>query len=71
MLDRIRQSSFLILLLAMALLAACSSQESQGCRAGHPVRWCPFDGDHTSSSIDRGQNTTWLPHEVWNFFSQF
>jgi len=43
----------------------------QGCQSGHPVRCCPFDGDHTPSSIDRDQNTTWLPQEVWNFFSQF
>ena len=42
-----------------------------GCGAGHPVRWCPFDADHTPSPTDRGQNTTWVPQEVWNFFSQF
>jgi len=43
----------------------------QGCGAGHPVRWCSFDGDHIPSPIDRGQNTTWVPQEVWTFFSQF
>jgi len=42
-----------------------------GCSAGHPVRWCPFDGGHTPSPKDSGQNTTWMPKEVWTFLSQY
>jgi poly(3-hydroxybutyrate) depolymerase len=42
-----------------------------GCSAGHPVRWCPFDGGHTPSPRDSGQSTTWMPKEVWSFFTQY
>jgi poly(3-hydroxybutyrate) depolymerase len=41
----------------------------QNCSAGHPVRWCAFDGDHTPNQTDRGQSTSWIPGEVWNFIS--
>jgi poly(3-hydroxybutyrate) depolymerase len=41
------------------------------CSAGHPVRWCPFDGGHTPSPKDSGQGTTWMPKEVWSFFTQY
>jgi poly(3-hydroxybutyrate) depolymerase len=47
----------------------CFSYE--GCSAGYPVRFCPFDGDHTATPLDSGQTTTWVPDEVWTFFSQF
>ena len=43
----------------------------QGCSAGHPVRWCPFDDIHTPSPRDRNQSTTWQPQEVWTFLTQF
>jgi poly(3-hydroxybutyrate) depolymerase len=43
----------------------------QGCSAGHPVRWCPFDDIHTPSPRDRGQSMTWQPQEVWTFLTQF
>jgi len=43
----------------------------QGCSAGHPVRWCPYDGGHTASPADRGQGTSWMPSEVWSFLSKF
>ena len=43
----------------------------KGCSTGHPVRWCPFDGGHTPSPRDSGQNTTWMPKEVWSFLSQY
>ncbi len=43
----------------------------KGCSAGHPVRWCPYDGGHTSSPNDSGQSTSWMPKEVWSFLSQF
>ncbi|WP_437995161.1 alpha/beta hydrolase family esterase [Sorangium sp. So ce185] len=48
---------------------ACSDYE--GCSAGHPTRWCDYDGGHTPSPNDAGQNTSWMPQEVWNFLSQF
>lgn len=41
------------------------------CSAGHPVRWCPYDGPHTPSPTDSGQSKSWMPSEVWPFFSQF
>jgi len=41
------------------------------CSPGHPVRWCPFDGSHTPSPRDSGQSTTWMPKEVWSFFTQY
>lgn len=43
----------------------------QGCAAGHPVRWCPFDDIHTPSPRDRNQSATWQPQEVWSFLTQF
>ena len=49
----------------------CTSYE--GCSAGHPVRWCAFDGSngHDPSPRDPGQSDTWNPGEVWDFFTQF
>jgi poly(3-hydroxybutyrate) depolymerase len=47
----------------------CTSFE--GCSAGHPVRWCGFDGPHTPTPVDRGQTESWNPKEAWTFFSQF
>jgi hypothetical protein len=38
-----------------------------GCMAGYPVRACIFVGDHTPIP----GNPTWVPDEVWNFFTQF
>jgi poly(3-hydroxybutyrate) depolymerase len=45
----------------------------QGCSAGHPVRWCAFDGSngHDPSPKDPGQSMTWNPQEAWTFFTQF
>jgi poly(3-hydroxybutyrate) depolymerase len=43
----------------------------KGCSAGHPVRWCPFDGGHTPSPTDSGKSSTWMPQEVWKFLSQY
>jgi poly(3-hydroxybutyrate) depolymerase len=42
-----------------------------GCSEGHPLRWCPFDGDHNPTEKDSGQNKSWIPGEVWAFISQF
>nr|WP_239103204.1 cellulose binding domain-containing protein [Actinoplanes siamensis] len=45
-----------------------------GCRAGYPVRWAAFDGDHTPEPVDGSTTTsgarTWTGTEIWNFFSQ-
>jgi len=48
---------------------ACNDYKN--CSAGHPVRWCPYDGPHTPSPNDSGKTTSWMPSEVWPFFSQF
>ncbi|WP_437625632.1 alpha/beta hydrolase family esterase [Sorangium sp. So ce1151] len=48
---------------------ACS--DYKGCSAGHPTRWCDYDGGHTPSPNDAGQDTSWMPQEVWTFLSQF
>ncbi|MEU6684087.1 RICIN domain-containing protein [Streptomyces sp. NPDC046832] len=46
-----------------------------GCRAGYPVRWAAFDGDHTPGPVDGSPNesgvTTWTKAEIWRFFAQF
>lgn len=42
-----------------------------GCPATAPVRWCSYDGPHTPSPSDSGQRTSWMPQEVWTFFSKF
>jgi poly(3-hydroxybutyrate) depolymerase len=47
----------------------CTSYE--GCSAGHPVRWCSHGGDHNPTEKDQGQSKSWIPGEVWTFFSQF
>ena len=47
----------------------CSDYKN--CSAGHPVRWCPYDGGHTPSPRDSGQSTSWMPAEVWSFLAQF
>ena len=43
----------------------------QGCSAGHPVRWCAFDGDHNPTQKDSGQSATRVPGEAWTFITQF
>ncbi len=42
-----------------------------GCPDTAPVRFCPYDGGHTPSPSDAGQNGSWMPEEVWDFLSQF
>lgn len=42
-----------------------------GCPALAPVRWCSYDGGHTSAPTDSGQGTSWMPKEVWAFVSNF
>ena len=45
-----------------------------GCRAGYPVEWAAFDGDHTPEPVDGTTATngarTWTGGEIWKFFSQ-
>jgi cellulase/cellobiase CelA1 len=43
----------------------------QGCRAGYPVQWAAFDGDHVPLPVDRNASSSWVSGEVWQFFSQF
>lgn len=43
----------------------------QGCPSNAPVRWCSYDGGHTPSPTDSGQGSSWMPQEVWAFFTQF
>jgi poly(3-hydroxybutyrate) depolymerase len=46
----------------------------QGCRAGYPVEWAAFDGDHTPEPVDGSTTTsgtrTWTGGEIWRFFSR-
>jgi poly(3-hydroxybutyrate) depolymerase len=46
-----------------------------GCRAGYPVQWAAFDGDHTPSPVDASTTTsgsrTWTSAEVNTFLAQF
>ncbi|NJQ01721.1 cellulose binding domain-containing protein [Streptomyces zingiberis] len=46
-----------------------------GCRAGYPVAWAAFDEGHIAAPQDgaRGDSgsRTWVPAEVWKFFTQF
>jgi len=46
-----------------------------GCRAGYPVQWAAFDGDHTPDPVDGSTATsgarTWTSAEAWKFISQF
>jgi poly(3-hydroxybutyrate) depolymerase len=40
----------------------------EGCMQGYPVRSCLFVGDHIWNP---GGGASWVPAEVWDFFSQF
>jgi Cellulose binding domain len=42
-----------------------------GCRAGYPVQWAAFDGDHVPLPVDRNASSSWIAGEVWQFFTQF
>ncbi len=41
----------------------------EGCAEEYPVMWCPYDGGHTPLPNDAGQNSSWMPEEVWSFLS--
>lgn len=57
--------------LPMAPTGGHACTDYQGCSAGHPTRWCAYDGGHTPSPQDAGQNMSWMPQEVWTFLKQF
>lgn len=46
-----------------------------GCSAGHPVEWAAFDEGHIAAPQDGAGgdsgSRTWVPAEVWKFFTQF
>ncbi|WP_346265738.1 hydrolase [Streptomyces griseorubiginosus] len=46
-----------------------------GCSAGHPVVWAAFDEGHIAAPQDGAAgdsgSRTWVPGEIWKFFSQF
>jgi poly(3-hydroxybutyrate) depolymerase len=41
----------------------------KGCKAGHPVTWCSFDGGHDYQPRDAGASSSWMPQAVWDFLS--
>lgn len=43
----------------------------QGGSPSYPVTWCAFDGDHNPNPHDRGQSTSWVPQQVWNYIIKF
>ncbi|MCX5263155.1 PHB depolymerase family esterase [Streptomyces sp. NBC_00199] len=46
-----------------------------GCSSGHPVVWAAFDEGHIAAPQDGAGgdsgSRTWVPGEIWRFFSQF
>lgn len=43
----------------------------KGCSAGHPTKYCVFDGPHGWEPKDPGQSTSWNAPEAWKFITQF
>ncbi|MEO6602302.1 MAG: hypothetical protein ABIQ16_20645 [Polyangiaceae bacterium] len=43
----------------------------KGCSAGHPTKYCVFDGPHGWEPKDPGQTTSWDAAEAWKFITQF
>ncbi|QGQ20698.1 cellulose-binding protein [Cellulomonas sp. JZ18] len=39
------------------------------CRAGYPVVWIASDSGHQWDARDRGQQQSWVPGEIWRFFT--
>lgn len=52
-------------------------QDFEGCKDGHPVKVCTFDGNHTPSAVADGNNggddglKAFVPPLAWEFISQF
>ena len=42
-----------------------------GCKAGYPLEFCSFNGDHTAYPDNGTESSSWGPQEVWTFLSQF
>ena len=57
--------------LPMAPAGGHACTDYKGCSAGHPTRWCAYDGGHTSAPTDSGQSKSWMPGEVWSFVKTF
>jgi poly(3-hydroxybutyrate) depolymerase len=45
--------------------------EYKGCSAGHPTKYCVFDGPHGWEPKDPGQTASWNAPEAWKFITQF
>ncbi|TMW63304.1 hypothetical protein Poli38472_002245 [Pythium oligandrum] len=43
--------------------------EYKNCKNGHPVTYIAFDGVHQYSPMDAGSKTSWVPGEIWTFFT--
>jgi len=43
----------------------------KGCSAGHPTKYCVFDGPHGWEPKDPGQTSSWDAPEAWKFITQF
>src|SRR6478752_323742 len=43
----------------------------KGCSAGHPTKYCVFDGPHGWEPKDPGQTASWNAPEAWKFITQF
>jgi len=43
----------------------------KGCSAGHPTKYCVFDGPHGWEPKDPGQTSSWNATEAWKFITQF
>ena len=42
-----------------------------GCSAGHPTKYCVFDGAHGWEPRDPGQSMSWNAPAAWEFITQF
>lgn len=47
--------------------------EYTGCKPGYPVVIATFNGKHggAEANKDPGASSSWVPKEIWNFFSRF
>jgi hypothetical protein len=48
---------------------ACTNYDD--CDEGFPTRWCDYDAGHLPDPRDAGQNSSWVPGEVWNFITDY
>ncbi len=45
--------------------------EYKDCSAGHPTKYCVFDGPHGWEPRDPGEQMSWNAPEAWKFITQF